>query len=825
MVRLAKLPSAPVAAHTHTLDHGSDLTGLGDDDHPQYLTPAEHTAVGDTAPHHAQLHAAAHAENAADELLAELLGSASLITTQVLKPDGAGGVVFTDILSGDLPVTVVETTDADWVDLTDGGATILHTHAGGSGHTLQDEGVTVAAQTIMDFKGTYLSAQNDAAATTTKIRAGYAHYDGIVDSTQWEALVTDTADVVTATTIQVTVPGNPGWVVNEWARCRVLIYNAAGTTLRAVKIIDSNTSDTITWTGAVAGIIAGDSFIIQPSPPVYRRLAEAIAGNHVSILYREASGELAGLAIGSEPVNYILGDNAVAASISVGVTVTKAGVVFDQLNFAGALTLAGASTVAVGCSFLGTGALPTLSGAGASLIACSYVGSGVTTISSNDCRLQACTWRLMANNLVTVSGSPQRLLVVGCVNIASSETGYLLDMSGAGDSVYSGNIFSQPATATGILRASNVNNVSGNYLKVNSYTTGQITLDLGGRNAVSGNVLSVPSISTTITYTGIVLAGGGNVISSNVLVLNGFNAGTNTPTFRWIDNQIGGNSAGQSLTNNLCFIPVVTSAVNSRPRFHHFSGSGDPRVTISGNVFIGSVYDPPFPWEVSNVIGPETRIDGMSGVPEVVAWRLNEVEDFRNGAIPAGWTGFGAAVPTYPSVRGGVARLQTGTAGTDDSGIRQNLDHVSFDNEAFCVWQAHFNLDIVTNVQAWVGLAPNASWVAGMVRPTNAFILELDTAVDANFHLYVLDGGVTRYNFNLGAAVAGYNVMVAVLDRSNRLYCWFGNGGATATLTSVGGSGVVLPATLLCPGAYVQTLNNVDTRLDVEQLAWGSDQV
>jgi len=33
------------------VDHGA-LSGLGDDDHPQYLTPAEHTAIGDASPHH-----------------------------------------------------------------------------------------------------------------------------------------------------------------------------------------------------------------------------------------------------------------------------------------------------------------------------------------------------------------------------------------------------------------------------------------------------------------------------------------------------------------------------------------------------------------------------------------------------------------------------------------------------------------------------------------------------------------------------------------------------------------------------------------------------
>uniref|UniRef100_A0A6H1ZC31 Uncharacterized protein n=2 Tax=viral metagenome TaxID=1070528 RepID=A0A6H1ZC31_9ZZZZ len=40
----------PYSDHNH--DHGG-LAGLADDDHPQYLTPAEHTAIGSGAPHHA----------------------------------------------------------------------------------------------------------------------------------------------------------------------------------------------------------------------------------------------------------------------------------------------------------------------------------------------------------------------------------------------------------------------------------------------------------------------------------------------------------------------------------------------------------------------------------------------------------------------------------------------------------------------------------------------------------------------------------------------------------------------------------------------------
>ena len=39
------------------VDHGL-LGGLADDDHPQYLTPAEHTSVGDSSPHHTKYTAA-----------------------------------------------------------------------------------------------------------------------------------------------------------------------------------------------------------------------------------------------------------------------------------------------------------------------------------------------------------------------------------------------------------------------------------------------------------------------------------------------------------------------------------------------------------------------------------------------------------------------------------------------------------------------------------------------------------------------------------------------------------------------------------------------
>ena len=52
--------------------------------------------------HHAQLHAATHAENQADEIVAEGLGATSVDVSTNLKPDGTGGVEFVDSDHADL---------------------------------------------------------------------------------------------------------------------------------------------------------------------------------------------------------------------------------------------------------------------------------------------------------------------------------------------------------------------------------------------------------------------------------------------------------------------------------------------------------------------------------------------------------------------------------------------------------------------------------------------------------------------------------------------------------------------------------------------------
>jgi len=50
----------------------------------------------------------------------------------------AADPTFRALVSADLPAAVVETTDTDWVDLTDSGSTTLHSHAGGAPLTVQE---------------------------------------------------------------------------------------------------------------------------------------------------------------------------------------------------------------------------------------------------------------------------------------------------------------------------------------------------------------------------------------------------------------------------------------------------------------------------------------------------------------------------------------------------------------------------------------------------------------------------------------------------------------------------------------------------------------
>ena len=54
-------------------------------------------------------------------------------------------------------------------DLTDGGTTTLHSHSGGSGHVIQDEGTPLTARANLNFVGADVTATDDAGNNATVI--------------------------------------------------------------------------------------------------------------------------------------------------------------------------------------------------------------------------------------------------------------------------------------------------------------------------------------------------------------------------------------------------------------------------------------------------------------------------------------------------------------------------------------------------------------------------------------------------------------------------------------------------------------------------------
>jgi len=68
-----------------------------------------------------------------------------------------------------------------WVDLTDGGATTLHSHSGGSAHVIQNEGTPLTARAKLNFVGGGVNVTDDAGndATIVTINTGSSSSGGI----------------------------------------------------------------------------------------------------------------------------------------------------------------------------------------------------------------------------------------------------------------------------------------------------------------------------------------------------------------------------------------------------------------------------------------------------------------------------------------------------------------------------------------------------------------------------------------------------------------------------------------------------------------------
>jgi hypothetical protein len=698
--------------------------------------------------------------------------------------------------------------------------------AGGTTPTLQDEGVALPQRTTYDFLGNYFQAQDDAAAAVTRIRAGYSHYDAIVDSSEHVILVNDTADVTTGTTVQVTVPGDPGWGVNQWARCRIIIYNAAGTTLRAVKVIDSNTSDTITWTGAVAGITNGDIFIVQPAPPNYRRLLEAIKGGHKSILYRAASGEQAFTIAAGDAVNYILGDDGADAAISVAITCSRAGVIFDSLLINGvALNLQGTGDTAVGCRVNGGGATINLNAAGCTAINCSTSGggSGATApfeIRQASCRVIACIGTLLScENMVKVaSGNAFRYAITGNVCLGNLETGYIISSGFGTDGVITSNVITAPTTSLGGITSQNLGNIAGNYITLSN--ANQDGIQIAGRNSVSGNIIRPGTLSGVRTQHAVRSTGTGDVISNNLFVLGSITGAATNVTLNVV--RLEGGLA--TVSGNLGYM-VVNFGIGATGTLTVLSLSAATiPYTAFGNTGIGPLgADAPFPWRMVDTLNAQSEIFANTDLPRLTSLRYDEFEDFvgnANNTIPDAWEGFGTggAVTYGTGGRGGVAVFNTGGAINQDVGIRL-ADNVVSGLSSRPGVEFIFELSSLSDVRVRVGLGENGAWVTNMARPVDGLFFELDTA--AGVSAILMKTGATIQQINVALAAATRHSFALFLTRGDRLVAYFDR----LLVGTYVNTGVWPLANLVCPGAFIRQLAaGAAKEMELDLIRWGCDR-
>lgn len=155
--------------HTHnadgsgSLDHGI-LSGLADDDHTQYLIGnrtdyTDLTDGGSTVLH-------SHAASGAGEMDNQLYDANATVTRIADELIAGTGVTFTELAEGSgdaLQISVdtssfVTTTDPNWVDLTDGGATTLHSHSGTTAET--DQALYDAQSTVSRLADQLLAGSN-----------------------------------------------------------------------------------------------------------------------------------------------------------------------------------------------------------------------------------------------------------------------------------------------------------------------------------------------------------------------------------------------------------------------------------------------------------------------------------------------------------------------------------------------------------------------------------------------------------------------------------------------------------------------------------------
>jgi len=891
------------ADHTGAITSAQHGTFASGDLHPEYQTPAEHTAVGDSSPHHAAVSLAADIDTILG-LSVQQLTLDSQSANQVFAGPTTGGAAdptFRSMVSADLPASVVETTDADWIDLTDAGATTLHSHAGGSGYaTIEDEGVALTARTTLDIRGQYLSAVEDALNTQTVLRSGYGVPDAIVDrettehyyglatgsaattlgdtfarwtTNRWSDLGcivkvisgtgtageerTISSNTATALTISAPWTVNPdgttvyaigpadrlssasglavgatlddsgqAWGTNQYARCTVIIFG--GTGVNQVRTISSNTATQLTVSAAwTTQPDATSTYLIQFPEPVYVRLRDAVTAGHRSILVRHP-GDTSALTIATtDNVNVIIGDDGSDAIFRVGLTCNKNGVVFDSIQMDGvSLGLVGISDIAVGCQVRNASGRINMGSAssGSAILNCAAVaaGSGATApfeVRGSNQRVTACFGQLLSNqNFIKIYSTAAQYSVIGNANVANAESGYIIDeASNALGGVISANVVSVPlSNALGGINAQLLSNIAGNYINFNSGTPAASTyngINVSGRCVVAGNLIRTAVGTNATILNAINATGSGSSIGNNLLILN---AAPNNASAVYTVVSL---PAGSSLNNVVGNLGYAISGITAGTCY--LIGGASTDFTAFGNTGIGSAPSvAPYPWRQFQSLGVLSNAFGNTDLPELQIFAYDRFEDFDDNAIPNDWEEIVVGSATYGGgAAGGLVTVTTLGVANDDRGIRFNQGVVQGSGKRPGT-EARFNLTSVAAIEYRIGLGDYAGWVTNMARPTDGLFLELDTSLDANFHLIMKTGATVQDIVVQTPATTGVHTFAAYCSRGNRLTAYFDGSFVGTYITT----GIWAAANLVSPGIYIETLANVVKAVSVDVVRWRSDR-
>lgn len=691
---------------------------------------------------------------------------------------------------------------------------------------VMDEGVALTESHSVDVIGSYIQAQEDAATAISRIRQGWHGAEAVVDSDQHVTLDSGTASSGGAGVLNDTTKA---WSVNIHARAQVVITGGLG--IGQVRTIISNSPTQLVVAAWTTNPDPTSTYLIQPNIRVYRKLIEAIEGGHRSISFRKSIDTTTVNITSSHLVNYILGDSPGDAFVPVAVTSTKTGVVFDALRISGFNLTLGDANVAVGCRIDSTNGRLILANVGASVIACTFVGAGgaglpCIDMQQADQRVQACSFRLTSgtNLIQSTTANARRPIVVGCINIMSAETGYLIDFqSTANDASISGNILSVPLSATGAVRATGfASSVSANIIQANTSFTITGTWDLiniNSRSVVSSNTFRIQTISggaNTPVINLVHVIGVGVAVSGNVVFLNAISGANSVLNGILIDT----NQRLTNIANNVFFALTVTAGTvqGVNP-----ADAAAADLTMVNNTFVGgTATSAPFPWILITRMSQDTVLSGNTGVPPLSAWRHESIEDFDDDVLPAKWeqvlTGVGALATYGADTMGGVVQLATGAVANNDVVLRHNMNHISGSSSS-PMFEAVFELDSVSNIRFRVGLGEYASWVTNMARPVAGLFLELDTAIDGNFHL-IMKTAVATQDINCGAAAIGIHRVTAILGRGNHLHVYFDGVRQGPVPVSTG-----IWNALVCEGVFLRTLDAVDKPTDVDMVKAGCDRV